>query len=111
MKNWIASIAIVAAATSMARADLKGKTVGFAQEGNESGWRTAENKSIQDEAERRGVVFKLSDANMQQENQIKAMHAFIAQGVDAIILAPEGRDWLGAGAEGSQAGEDSRHPG
>ena len=63
-------------------------TVGFAQVGAESSWRTAETKSIQDEAEKRGVKLKFSDAQGKQENQIKAVRGFIAQGVDAIILAP-----------------------
>ncbi|HEY3413980.1 MAG TPA: ABC transporter substrate-binding protein [Armatimonadota bacterium] len=68
----------------------KGKmtTVGFAQIGAESGWRTAETQSIQDEAKKRGVSLQFSDAQQKQENQIKAVRTFIAQKVDAIILAP-----------------------
>ncbi len=63
-------------------------TVGFAQVGAESSWRTAETESIKAEAEKRGVNLKFSDAQGKQENQIKAVNGFIAQGVDAIILAP-----------------------
>jgi simple sugar transport system substrate-binding protein len=63
-------------------------TVGFAQVGAESAWRTAETESIKSEAEKRGVNLKFSDAQGKQENQIKAVRGFIAQGVDAIILAP-----------------------
>src|SRR5437762_3216884 len=63
-------------------------TVGFSQIGAESGWRTAETKSIRSEAAKRGVNLKFSDAQQKQENQIKALGAFIAQRVDAIILAP-----------------------
>ena len=63
-------------------------TVGFAQVGAESAWRTAETKSIQDEAATRKVELKFSDAQGKQENQVKAVRDFIAQGVDAIILAP-----------------------
>jgi ABC-type sugar transport system substrate-binding protein len=63
-------------------------TVGFSQIGAESAWRTAETESIRSEAARRGVDLKFSDAQQKQENQIKALRAFIAQGVDAIILAP-----------------------
>jgi len=62
--------------------------VGFSQIGAESSWRTAETNSIQSEAEKRGVELKFSDAQQKQENQVKALNAFIAQGVDAIILAP-----------------------
>ena len=63
-------------------------TVGFSQIGAESAWRTAESQSIRDEAEKRGVTLKFSDAQQKQENQIKALKGFIAQQVDAIILAP-----------------------
>src|SRR5437764_15245297 len=62
-------------------------TVGFSQIGAESGWRTAETKSIRYEAAKRGVNLKFSDAQQKQENQIKALGTFIAQRVDAIILA------------------------
>jgi ABC-type sugar transport system substrate-binding protein len=62
--------------------------VGFSQIGAESAWRTAETKSIRDEADKRGVDLKMSDAQQKQENQIKALRSFIAQKVDAIILAP-----------------------
>lgn len=63
-------------------------TVGFSQIGAESAWRTAETQSIKDEAAKRGVDLKFSDAQGKQENQIKAIRSFIAQGVDVIALAP-----------------------
>jgi ABC-type sugar transport system substrate-binding protein len=63
-------------------------TVGFSQIGAESGWRTAETESIRSEGQKRGVDLKFSDAQQKQENQIKALRAFLAQRVDAIILAP-----------------------
>lgn len=66
----------------------KKMTVGFSQIGAESGWRTAETESIQAEAKKRGIELKFSDAQQKQENQIKALRAFLAQRVDAIILAP-----------------------
>ncbi len=64
-------------------------TVGFSQIGAESSWRTAETKSIIEEAKKRGIDLKFSDAQQKQENQIRALRSFIAQGVDAIILAPK----------------------
>lgn len=64
------------------------QTVGFAQVGSESGWRTAETKLALSAAKARGIVLKVSDGQQRQENQIKAIRAFIAQGVDAIFLAP-----------------------
>lgn len=64
-------------------------TVGFSQVGAESDWRVAETKSIKDEAAARGHELKFSDAQGKAENQIAAIRSFIAQGVDAIILAPK----------------------
>src|SRR5436190_16624170 len=75
--------------TSSLQAAQKKLTVGFSQIGAESAWRSAETQSIQDEAKKRGVNLKFSDAQQKQENQIKAIRAFLAQGVDAIILAPK----------------------
>src|SRR5438477_739465 len=72
--------------------DRKTITVGFSQEGAESAWRTAETESIRSEAAKRGVNLKFSDAQEKQENQIKALGVFIAQKVDAIILAPKVED-------------------
>jgi simple sugar transport system substrate-binding protein len=62
--------------------------VGFAQIGSESGWRAAETRVAQEEAKKRGIDLRLSDAQQRQENQIRAIRAYIAQGVDAILLAP-----------------------
>lgn len=64
------------------------ETYGFSQIGSESGWRTSETNSIKREAEERGIDLKFSDAQQRQENQIKAVRSFIAQGVDGILLAP-----------------------
>jgi simple sugar transport system substrate-binding protein len=63
-------------------------TVGFSQIGSESGWRAAETSVSKTEAEKRGITLKIADAQQKQENQIKAIRSFIAQGVDAIFLAP-----------------------
>ena len=62
--------------------------VGFSQIGSESGWRAAETKMARQAAEERGVDLRVSDAQQRQENQIRAIRAFIAQGVDAILIAP-----------------------
>src|SRR6266566_2270324 len=79
---------LVPASTLPASAADKKLVVGFSQIGAESAWRTAETESIRSEAPKRGVSLKFSDAQQKQENQIKALRAFIAQKVDAIILAP-----------------------
>jgi simple sugar transport system substrate-binding protein len=62
--------------------------VGFSQIGAESGWRTANTESIKDEAAKRGVDLKFADAQQKQENQIKALRSFVAQGVDVIAFSP-----------------------
>jgi simple sugar transport system substrate-binding protein len=62
--------------------------VGFAQTGAESAWRTANTVSMKTEAEKRGIDLKFSDAQSKQENQIRAIRSFIAQGVDVIVVAP-----------------------
>ena len=63
-------------------------TVGFSQIGSESGWRAAETSVAKTEAQKRGIILKIADAQQKQENQIKAIRSFIAQGVDAIFIAP-----------------------
>jgi len=64
------------------------QTIGFSQIGSESGWRAAETTLTKQEAEKRGIDLKFADAQQKQENQIKAIRSFVAQGVDAILLAP-----------------------
>ncbi|MEV8097979.1 ABC transporter substrate-binding protein [Kitasatospora sp. NPDC085879] len=66
-----------------------GKIVlGFAQVGAESGWRTANTKSVQEAAKKAGITLKFSDAQQKQENQIKAIRSFIQQKVDVIAFSP-----------------------
>lgn len=62
--------------------------IGFAQVGAESVWRTANTDSMQSEAKKRGVDLKFSSGEGKQENQIRAIRSFVAQGVDLIILSP-----------------------
>jgi simple sugar transport system substrate-binding protein len=63
-------------------------TMGFAQVGAESGWRTANTKSIQETAKAEGIDLKFSDAQQKQENQIKAIRSYIQQKVDVIAFSP-----------------------
>ncbi len=91
----IIAAGLLAASTGCGKKDAAGKdaskpmVVGFVQVGAESDWRVAETKSIKEEANNRGVDLKFSDAQGKQENQIKAIRSFIAQGVSAIVLAPK----------------------
>lgn len=63
-------------------------TMGFAQVGAESGWRTANTKSIQDTAKEEGIDLKFTDAQGKQENQIAAIRSYIQQKVDVIAFSP-----------------------
>lgn len=62
--------------------------LGFSQVGAESEWRTANTESIKSAAKDAGIDLKFSDAQQKQENQIKAIRAFIAQKVDVIAFSP-----------------------
>ncbi|SDH01745.1 galactofuranose ABC transporter, galactofuranose-binding protein YtfQ [Pelagibacterium luteolum] len=73
---------------AMAQSGLEGMTIGFSQIGSESGWRAAETSVTRQQAEEWGVNLQFSDAQQRQENQIRAIRSFIAQDVDAILLAP-----------------------
>ncbi len=63
-------------------------TLGFAQVGAESGWRTANTASIQEAAKTAGIDLQFSDAQQKQENQISAIRSFIQQRVDVIAFSP-----------------------
>ncbi len=76
------------AQTPIARAQDKKLVIGFAQTGSESGWRTAFTDAMKAEAQKEGIDLKFSDGQQKQEVQIAAIRSFIAQKVDAILLAP-----------------------
>ena len=89
------------------------QTVGFSQIGSESGWRAAETTLTLQQAEERGIDLKFADAQQKQENQIKALRSFIAQGVDAILIAPvvaTGWDSVLGRSQGSRNSGDPARP-
>ncbi len=75
-------------AASSGAKDGKQITMGFSQLGAESEWRTAHTESIKQAAKDAGVNLQFSDGQQKQENQIKAIRSFIAQGVDIIAFTP-----------------------
>ena len=81
-------VALAVAFIATLSLSAKPLTVGFAQTGAESAWRTANTESLKSEAEKRGITLKFSDGQGKQENQIRAVRSFIAQRVDAILIAP-----------------------
>ena len=71
-------------------------TVGFVAVGPEGGWRTANEKNIQDSfSKENGFDLKYAPAtNGDQNSQITAFTSFIDEGVDAILLsATEATGW------------------
>jgi simple sugar transport system substrate-binding protein len=89
MKRLFALSCVVAFALfACKRTGERKVTLGFSQIGAESEWRTANSQSIKDEAEKRGIVLKFSDAQQKQENQIKAIRSFVQQRVDVIAFSP-----------------------
>ena len=77
-----------AVALSPFAAAAQDMTIGFSRIGSESGWRAAETTVTKQQAADRGITLKFADAQQKQENQISALRSFIAQGVDAILIAP-----------------------
>lgn len=77
-----------APAASIVIPDLSDYTMGFAQVGAESGWRTANTQSIQAAAEEAGVDLLFTDAQGRQEAQVESIRGFIEQGVDLIAFSP-----------------------
>jgi len=63
-------------------------TLGFSQTGSESGWRTANTKSINEAAVAAGINLKFNDAQGKEENQIAHIRSFIQQKVDVISFSP-----------------------
>jgi galactofuranose transport system substrate-binding protein len=87
----LSSLALTACGSSDGSSGTKSGgtiTMGFAQVGAESGWRTANTKSIQASAKDAGIELKFSDAQQKQENQIKAIRSYIQQKVDVIAFSP-----------------------
>src|SRR6185503_18827190 len=85
-KTLLTTVAALAITTTAVFAE--GQVIGFSQIGSESGWRAAETTLTRNQAEERGYQLQFSDAQQKQENQIAALRSFIAQGVDAILIAP-----------------------
>lgn len=87
LKKWLGSV-VVCAALLFAGGSASAVTIGFSQVGDEGDWRPAFSKDMQDEAKKEGIDLKFADAQGKEEDQLKAVRAFIAQKVDAIIIAP-----------------------
>jgi ABC-type sugar transport system substrate-binding protein len=85
--KWLGASAF-ALSLAFAANSASAVTIGFSQVGDEGDWRPAWSKNMQDEAKAEGIDLKFADAQGKEEEQLKAVRAFIAQKVDAIIIAP-----------------------
>ena len=113
-KKLIGGIALAAAlaltvtgcAASPGGGDDELITVGFAQTGSESGWRSANTESMKTAfSEENGFELVFNAADNKIEAQIAAVRSFINQGVDAIVIAPIVEDgWDDVLTEAKEAG-------
>lgn len=89
MVLFVTAFAFAGGSSEKATADDGLITVGYAQVGAESDWRTANTASFQSTfVEANGYKLIFDDAQQKQENQIKAIRSFIQQDVDYIVVAP-----------------------
>jgi simple sugar transport system substrate-binding protein len=94
------------ATTAQGASDGELVTVGFAQTGSESGWRSANTESMKAAfAEENGFELVFNAADNDPAAQIAAVRSFINQGVDAIVIAPIVEDgWEDVLQEAKDAG-------
>jgi galactofuranose transport system substrate-binding protein len=95
-------------ASAAAEAPAAGEliSVGFAQTGSESGWRSANTESMKTAfSEANGFDLTFNAADNDPAAQIAAVRSFINQGVDAIVMAPIVEDgWEDVLQEAADAG-------
>ena len=92
MKTRLALLSLLALGTAFAQLPpLEAQdtyTVGFAQTESNNPWRIAQTESMQSEAEARGDRLVYTDAAGSAAKRVADVRSMIAQGVDAIFLAP-----------------------
>lgn len=93
MKKKLAVMAVLGAALCMSATMVNAEegliTVGYAQVGHESDWRTANTQNYQDVfSEENGYELSLVDCDNDNAAQLEAVRNFIQQELDYIIIAP-----------------------
>lgn len=93
MKKRLAVLAAMTAALCMSAMAVNAEeelvTIGFAQVGHESDWRTASTKSCQDVfSTENGYDLQFVDCDNDSQAQLEAVRNFIQQDVDYIIIDP-----------------------
>jgi galactofuranose transport system substrate-binding protein len=83
------------AKTGYPQVDVKGATVGFSQSEKEANpFRTAETKSIRDEAAKKGVDLLVTYAQSDLNKQISDIKSLLDRGAKLLIVAPLNSDGL-----------------
>lgn len=91
--------------TGTAKKDDGKITLGFAQVGAESGWRSANTDSVKKSAKDAGIELDFVDGQQKQEVQISAIRGFIQKKVDVIAFSPKVETgWTGVLKEAKDAG-------
>lgn len=81
--------------TGYPQVDVKGATVGFSQSEKEANpFRTAETKSIRDEAAKKGVDLLVTNAQSDLNKQISDIKSLLDRGAKLLIVAPLNSDGL-----------------
>lgn len=81
--------------TGYPQVDVKGATVGFSQSEKEANpFRTAETKSIKDEAAKKGVDLLVTNAQSDLNKQISDIKSLLDRGAKLLIVAPLNSDGL-----------------
>ena len=92
MKKKLAVMALAAATLSMMAMPVYADdlvTVGYAQVGHESDWRTANTQNYQDVfSEDAGYSLDLVDCDNDNAAQLEAVRTFISKDMDYIVIAP-----------------------
>ena len=93
---WTAAVA-AALAAGCGKHDAGGDgklSLGFSQEGAESGWRAANTLSINEAAGPANVDLHFTDSQGVQQKQLDALDAFLQQRLDVVALSPmEAHGW------------------
>ncbi len=93
MKKVVAFVTVAAMAVSMCAISVGAEddliTIGYAQVGHESDWRTANTQNYEDTfTEENGYDLSLMDADNDHAQQLEDVRGFINQEMDYIVIAP-----------------------
>lgn len=100
------ALVMILSLCSVASAEDQLITVGYAQVGHESDWRTANTQNYYDVfTTENGFNLSLIDCDNDNAVQLEAVRSFIQQGLDYIVIAPiETAGWNTVLAEAKEAG-------